>query len=167
MLNSQYGSISVAVNGKWGSGKNFFIKQCKLVLDCLNYDSYSNKTSKIIEAVSPVNLKNLSEISYKTVYFDAWKKGSYIGPIVSLSKSIATTTFNIKTKAKSTAFKAGKQLVRIAFEKIAKIDISGILDIFQLDIFQTEEKIETDFKKEIDSLIPKDGLLVIFPCHFY
>lgn len=35
MLNSQYGSISIAVDGKWGSGKTFFIKQCKLVLDCL------------------------------------------------------------------------------------------------------------------------------------
>lgn len=33
MLNSQYGSISIAVDGKWGSGKTFFIKQCKLVLD--------------------------------------------------------------------------------------------------------------------------------------
>ena len=99
----------------------------------------------------------LSKIKYKTVYFDAWKNDSDIDPIISLSKSIATTTFNIKTKAKRAAFKAGKELVRIAVKKIAKIDIGIILNIFQI-----EEKIETEFKKELDSLIPEAGRLVIF-----
>ena len=157
MLNSQYGSISVAVDGKWGSGKTFFIKQCKLVLDCLNGENDSSEKRKILEVVTQGKTEKLSKISYKSVYFDAWKNDSNIDPIVSLSKSIATTTFNIKTKAKSVAFKAGEQLVRIAVEKIAKIDIGSILDIFQ-----TEENTEAEFKKELASLIPKDGRLVIF-----
>ena len=157
MLNSQYGSISIAVDGKWGSGKTFFIKQCKLVLDCLNDENDSSEKRKILEVVTQGKTEKLSKISYKSVYFDAWKNDSNIDPIVSLSKSIATTTFNIKTKAKSVAFKAGEQLVRIAVEKIAKIDIGSILDIFQ-----TEENTEAEFKKELASLIPKDGRLVIF-----
>ena len=157
MLNSQYGSISVAVDGKWGSGKTFFIKQCKLVLDCLNDENDSSEKRKILEVVTQGKTEKLSKISYKSVYFDAWKNDSNIDPIVSLSKSIATTTFNIKTKAKSVAFKAGEQLVKIAVEKIAKIDIGSILDIFQ-----TEENTEAEFKKELASLIPKDGRLVIF-----
>ena len=157
MLNSQYGSISVAVDGKWGSGKTFFIKQCKLVLDCLNDENDSSEKRKILEVVTQGKTEKLSKISYKSVYFDAWKNDSDIDPIVSLSKSIATTTFNIKTKAKSVAFKAGEQLVRIAVEKIAKIDIGSLLDIFQ-----TEENTEAEFKKELASLIPKDGRLVIF-----
>ena len=157
MLNSQYGSISVAVDGKWGSGKTFFIKQCKLVLDCLNDENDSSEKRKILEVVTQGKTEKLSKISYKSVYFDAWKNDSNIDPIVSLSKSIATTTFNIKTKAKSIAFKAGEQLVKIAVEKIAKIDIGSLLDIFQ-----TEENTEAEFKKELASLIPKDGRLVIF-----
>lgn len=157
MLNSQYGSISIAVDGKWGSGKTFFIKQCKLLLDCLNDENDSSEKRKILEVVTQGKTEKLSKISYKSVYFDAWKNDSNIDPIVSLSKSIATTTFNIKTKAKSVAFKAGEQLVRIAVEKIAKIDIGSILDIFQ-----TEENTEAEFKKELASLIPKDGRLVIF-----
>ena len=157
MLNSQYGSISIAVDGKWGSGKTFFIKQCKLLLDCLNDENDSSEKRKILEAVTQGKTEKLSKISYKSVYFDAWKNDSNIDPIVSLSKSIATTTFNIKTKAKSVAFKAGEQLVRIAVEKIAKIDIGSILDIFQ-----TEENTEAEFKKELASLIRKDGRLVIF-----
>lgn len=157
MLNSQYGSISIAVDGKWGSGKTFFIKQCKLVLDCLNDENDSCEKRKILEVVTQGKTEKLSKISYKSVYFDAWKNDSDIDPIVSLSKSIATTTFNIKTKAKSIAFKAGEQLVKIAVEKIAKIDIGSLLDIFQ-----TEENTEAEFKKELASLIPKDGRLVIF-----
>lgn len=157
MLNSQYGSISVAVDGKWGSGKTFFIKQCKLVLDCLNDENDSSEKRKILEVVTQGKTEKLSKIIYKSVYFDAWKNDSDIDPIVSLSKSIATTTFNIKTKAKSVAFKAGEQLVKIAVEKIAKIDIGSLLDIFQ-----TEENTEAEFKKELASLIPKDGRLVIF-----
>ena len=157
MLNSQYGSISIAVDGKWGSGKTFFIKQCKLVLDCLNDENDSSEKRKILEVVTQGKTEKLSKISYKSVYFDAWKNDSNIDPIVSLSKSIATTTFNIKTKAKSIAFKAGEQLVKIAVEKIAKIDIGSLLDIFQ-----TEENTEAEFKKELASLIPKDGRLVIF-----
>ena len=46
MLNSQSGSISIAVDGKWGSGKTFFIKQCKLVLDCLNDKDYADNKKK-------------------------------------------------------------------------------------------------------------------------
>lgn len=47
MLNSQYGSISIAVDGKWGSGKTFFIKQCKLVLDCLNDENDSSEKENL------------------------------------------------------------------------------------------------------------------------
>ena len=36
LLNHQEGSWSIAINGDWGSGKTFFVKQCKYVLDCLN-----------------------------------------------------------------------------------------------------------------------------------
>ena len=164
MLDFQSGSISIAVDGKWGTGKTFFIKQCKFILDCLNnedpdkenFEKYKRKFETEIEQYFQ-KIHYSTKIKYKTVYFDAWKNNIDIDPIVSLSKSIATTTFNIKTKAKSVAFKAGEQLVRIAVEKIAKIDIGSLLDIFQ-----TEENTEVQFKKELASLIPKDGRLVIF-----
>ncbi len=115
MLNSQSGSISVAVDGKWGSGKTFFIKQCKLVLDCLNDENDINEKRDILQVVTQQRrIGSLSKINYKTVYFDAWKNDSDIDPIVSLSKSIATTTLSVKTKVKSAACKAGEQLIKIA-----------------------------------------------------
>ena len=51
-------------------------------------------------------------------------------PIVSLSKSIATIAFNIKTKVKIVAIETGKELVETAVKEIVKIDIDSILDIY-------------------------------------
>ena len=33
LLNFQQDSLSIAINGSWGPGKTFFIKQCQLMLD--------------------------------------------------------------------------------------------------------------------------------------
>ena len=157
MLNYQDDSYSIALDGRWGSGKTFFVKQCKLVLDCLNDENQCTYKDQILNVVSQDEIPKLKKINFKTVYFDAWKNDSDLDPIVSLSKSIATTAFNIKTKAKTVAIEAGKELVKIAAKEIAKIDIDNILDIFH-----TEENVEAKFKKELASLIPKNGRLIVF-----
>ena len=159
MLNYQDDSYSIAFDGRWGSGKTFFVKQCKLVLDCLNEENQYEYKNQILDVIGQDEIAKLTKINFKTVYFDAWKNDSDLDPIVSLSKSIATTAFNIKTKAKTVAFEAGKELVKIAAKEIAKIDID--IDNI-LDIFHTEENVEAKFKKELSSLIPKNGRLIVF-----
>ena len=114
MLNYQDDSYYIALDGRWGSGKTFFVKQCKLVLDCLNDENQCTYKDQILNVVSQDEIPKLKKINFKTVYFDAWKNDSDLDPIVSLSKSIATTAFSIKTKAKSVAIEAGKKLVETA-----------------------------------------------------
>ena len=157
MLNYQDDLYSIALDGRWGSGKTFFVKQCKLVLDCLNEENQYAYEKQILDVIDQVEISKLKKMNFKTVYFDAWKNDSDLDPIVSLSKSIATTAFNIKTKVKSVAIETGKELVETAVKEIAKIDIDSILDIFR-----TEENIEAKFKKELASLIPKKGRLIVF-----
>lgn len=157
MLNYQDDSYSIAFDGRWGSGKTFFVKQCKLVLDCLNEENQYSYKDQILDVIGQDEIAKLTKINFKTVYFDAWKNDSELDPIVSLSKSIATIALNIKTKAKSLAIEAGKELVKIAAKEIAKTDIDNILDIFH-----TEENVEAKFKKELASLIPKNGRLIVF-----
>ena len=144
---------SIAVDGKWGSGKTFFVKQCKLILDCLSDKICNNYKEKILKILPKYGIEVSQKLKYKTVYFDAWKNDSDLDPLVSLSQSIATTTSKLKAKAKIVA----KKLVKIAVKESCKFDI-----ISMLDVLQTEEKIETKFKKELSSLIPKDGRLVVF-----
>lgn len=157
MLNYQDDLYSIALDGRWGSGKTFFVKQCKLVLDCLNEENQYAYEKQILDVIDQVEISKLKKMNFKTVYFDAWKNDSDLDPIVSLSKSIATTAFNIKTKVKSVAIETGKELVETEVKEIAKIDIDSILDIFR-----TEEDIEAKFKKELASLIPKKGRLIVF-----
>lgn len=157
MLNYQDDLYSIALDGRWGSGKTFFVKQCKLVLDCLNEENQYAYEKQILDVIDQVEISELKKINFKTVYFDAWKNDSDLDPIVSLSKSIATIAFNIKTKVKSVAIETGKELVETAVKEIAKIDIDSILDIFR-----TEGDIEAKFKKELASLIPKKGRLIVF-----
>ena len=83
-----------------GFGKTFFVKQCKLVLDCLNDENQSQYKDQVLNVIDEDEIAKLTKVNFKTVYFDAWKNDSDLDPIVSLSKSIATTAFNIKTKAK-------------------------------------------------------------------
>lgn len=157
MLNYQDDLYSIALDGRWGSGKTFFVKQCKLVLDCLNEENQYAYEKQILDVIDQVEISELKKINFKTVYFDAWENDSDLDPIVSLSKSIATIAFNIKTKVKSVAIETGKELVETAVKEIAKIDIDSILDIFR-----TEGDIEAKFKKELASLIPKKGRLIVF-----
>lgn len=130
MLNYQDDLYSIALDGRWGSGKTFFVNQCKLVLDCLNEENQYAYEKQILDVIDQVEISELKKINFKTVYFDAWKNNSDLDPIVSLSKSIATIAFNIKTKVKSVAIETGKELVETAVKEIAKIDIDSILDIY-------------------------------------
>lgn len=45
LLNAMEGPCSIALDGAWGSGKTFFVKQVKLVLDvCASYSGSNFKT---------------------------------------------------------------------------------------------------------------------------
>ena len=75
---------TIALNGDWGSGKTFFVKQTKLLLDALNPQSdldYEIKNS--IQQVAQ-DLQIESEKGYATVYYDAWASDNAEDPILSL-----------------------------------------------------------------------------------
>lgn len=64
LLNFQQDSLSIAINGSWGTGKTFFIKQCQLMLDnAFAQESENNK--EVIQArntlFSPENLTDIQK----------------------------------------------------------------------------------------------------------
>ena len=78
-LNSIDGSFSVALDGRWGSGKTFFVKQVKMVLDSYNDHTASILTEEQKEEInrtagsSQVFAGKQVEIEPQvTVYYDAW-----------------------------------------------------------------------------------------------
>lgn len=103
LLNSINGAFSIALNGKWGSGKTFFIKQTKMVLDYYNdffiTATQKNEFEKQIVKQKLHNFEHIREQQIKLlphicVYYDAWLNDHDEDPILSLiyeiSKSVSS-----------------------------------------------------------------------------
>ena len=73
---------TVALNGDWGSGKTFFVKQIKMILDA--YNPQSNMDKEQCKAVQQCYRDDSCPDSYATVYYDAWAFDNHDDPILSL-----------------------------------------------------------------------------------
>ena len=90
LLSTLEGPYSVAIDSEWGSGKTFFVKQVKMLLDLLNPQSkvdkeISDKILKKFNLDSELN-ENSEKVdnSIYSIYFDAWKNDADDEPIKSL-----------------------------------------------------------------------------------
>lgn len=90
LLSTLEGPYSVAIDSEWGSGKTFFVKQVKMLLDLLNPQSKvdketSDKILKKFNLDSELN-ENSEKVddSIYSIYFDAWKNDADDEPIKSL-----------------------------------------------------------------------------------
>lgn len=84
---------AVALNAAWGSGKTFFVKQAKMLIDIHNPNSDID-----IECLNPEEIASIKDVYNKhnsgtekydmpkmaTVYYDAWKYDDTEDPLLSL-----------------------------------------------------------------------------------
>lgn len=104
ILNILEGSFSIALDGNWGSGKTFFIKQVKMVLEANNdfiqsmedndKQSIKNKQCSFLE-------KSPTLVPQVCVYYDAWENDNDEDPILSLIYTIMqsiSTDFTFKSR---------------------------------------------------------------------
>lgn len=87
LLSNIEGPYSLALNGAWGSGKTFFIKQAEMVLNAYNNnfdmdDEQRGKIQNIFRSNNP------SPKELPCIYYDAWQNDSGLDPIYSLICSI-------------------------------------------------------------------------------
>lgn len=83
LSNMEGDCYSIALNGEWGSGKTFFIKQVKLLLDAKN--PYSQMPDDLRKEVIKIVDSNFSvPESCTTIYYDAWINDNHDDPILSL-----------------------------------------------------------------------------------
>ena len=86
-------STIVSLDGSWGSGKTFFVKQVKMLIDEKCNPSTLDK--HVLEGLSralganPGLYQNLSFIrKHSTVYYDAWQNDDDTDPILSILFSV-------------------------------------------------------------------------------
>ncbi|WP_230583093.1 P-loop NTPase fold protein [Megasphaera elsdenii] len=94
LLNHIDDSCTIAVDGRWGCGKTFFVKQTKLILDAFNPASDTADTTReeVKEAFKGwvrMDGENCELQPQFTVYYDAWENDNNIDPMASLIYSIS------------------------------------------------------------------------------
>lgn len=154
---------SVALNGAWGSGKTFFVKQVKLILDTMNMQSsLSSQTRETVEQVLPE--KHNFSASYSTLYYDAWEYDNHEDPMLSLIyAAIETHQHRFDTIQIPNIITCAAKIMDI----ITNRNVSSIIKELQgkdsLSSIYEQEDLRALTKSFIDSLIPKYGdRLVIF-----
>ena len=93
ILNHIHSCYSIALDGKWGSGKTFFVKQAKMLLDAQNENSIDSYSDFAIIKQSMTKYTNsftndTTAVPQVAVYYDAWENDNDEDPLLSLILSI-------------------------------------------------------------------------------
>lgn len=92
---AQEGRCSISLDGGWGTGKTFFLKQLKLLFNCL--DLKNEEQEEIAKTI--VALQDSSVVANKIkphicVYYDAWKNDNSDDPLCSILYTLIKDTKN-------------------------------------------------------------------------
>lgn len=179
-----YGS-AVALNAAWGSGKTFFVKQAKILIDIHNPNSdidieFLNE-EEIASIKKVYNKYNYGTEKYKmpkmaTVYYDAWKYDDTEDPLLSLLYCIMNRFGKSVPNDKIDVIKKfAKQSVSIlsnAARYITGINVQEILETIKnyaeaCDDTLKEQKTNESLEKRInrflnDVVLDDEEKLIIF-----
>lgn len=94
LLNNIDDSCTIAVDGRWGCGKTFFVKQVKLILDAYNPNSnlqedIRKRVKNIAKTLVKMDGDSSELMPQTTVYYDAWENDNNIDPMASLIYNIS------------------------------------------------------------------------------
>lgn len=162
LANMEDDCYSIALNGAWGSGKTFFIKQIKLLLDAQNPRSPMDDESRNA-VLSTVSQSFPIPESYTTVYYDAWINDNHNGPILSLVYTIVSNNLSEFSLGENRSF---SKVVAALASALSGHDISTLLqelngpDTF-LELKKTNNA-RTLVKDFINQLIQGNGNRLIF-----
>ena len=155
---------SVALNGDWGSGKTFFVKQVKLILDAHNPQFHMK--DEIRRGIQTLYKADEKPNSYATVYYDAWTYDNHDDPILSLvyvasqsgQKADLSDSPSHVLEAAAAVFDAftGKNLTSLV-KGLGKVEIKDRL----AEIRDTEE-LKSKIHEFIDTLIAEKGNRLVF-----
>lgn len=172
MLNAIEDNCTIALEGNWGSGKTFFVKQVKMVLDAHN-PNYQPVNGFLTEERRKVIKEKCSEFNAEDgstelkpqlcVYYDAWQNDNDEDPILSLVYSIVKeigSDFSFKKKSTLNIF---SELINLACNK----DISKLKEELKgenaLDLIKKTKDEADTVSKFLQSLLPEVGeRLIVF-----
>ena len=164
ILNGIESSCAVALDGSWGSGKTFFVKQTKMLLDAYN-DNVNQTEPEDRETIKSVYTDGDNQFQPQVcVYYDAWENDSDDDPILSLILTI------IKDMDTDYTFSNNETFIKKAATVLGVFtgrDWNEMIESFQgnnpFDKIRENKKIEADIKEFLEDIIREKGnRLVVF-----
>ena len=168
ILDSLETGCSIAIDGSWGSGKTFFIKQAKMFLDANNehLNTLSEDEKSLIVSMwrTIFRGKDPAYQNQVSVYYDAWENDNDEDPVLSLVYSILKSVdmdFQIpnnsgllQTAANILEFFTGKNWIKL-------------IEVFRgqdpLESIRSSKAIEAEVNRFLDALLEERGdRLIIF-----
>lgn len=114
LLNSIEDSCTIALDGDWGSGKTFFIKQVQMIID-----AYNGKLDKTYATNIQEKFGDINRVSQITVYYDAWENDGEADPLLSILYEIITTfDYDIKNFSRNDASQIPMTLLKSISEML-------------------------------------------------
>lgn len=165
ILQAQETASAIAIDGRWGSGKTFFARQTKMVINALNPLCEMDEATKAkATARLPFSKTEQENENFDiAVYYDAWENDNDTEPILSLIYEI--------TKQLSVEFSlSDKSIVKTAgaiVEAISGHNVNGIKESLTSDDpftkFKEQRNVEVKIKDFLTGLLAERGnRLVIF-----
>ena len=167
LILAQEGASSIAIDGRWGSGKTFFVKQSMLLINAKNpmSDMDDEKKASIVYALPfPKKAEDMPENYDVAVYYDAWENDNGTDPVLSLVYEIIKQLgINYAFDDNSNAFK----LAGSVLEALTGRNINGIIENLKSDNPLTKIKEEKDLHENIKNfftelLVERGNRLVVF-----
>lgn len=168
LINSIDDAYSIALNGNWGSGKTFFIKQTKMLYEAFNeYTQMLNEiTDDDRENIKKLWFKNVGKLfkekfepqSHVCVYFDAWEHDNDTDPLASILYTISeTATSAYKFEGERKYLDIASSIVSLASGR----DYKPLLEALKTKGITDTVKANTSMKEEINeylvNLLPEHG----------
>lgn len=164
ILHAQDKAGAIAIDGRWGSGKTFFVKQTKLVFNALNPRSTMDEELRTKITFRIPHLEEQEKENYDiAVYYDAWENDSDTDPILSLIYEITKQLSIDFSLLERSVIKTAGAIV----EAISGRNVSGIKDALTSDDpftkFKEQKDLENKIKDFFSGLLAERGnRLIIF-----
>lgn len=133
---------AISIDGQWGSGKTFFVKQMQMVMQALNpMSEYSDEKRKLILSGIPLNDAIENENYDLAFYYDAWENDNDSDPLLSIIYQICKEVgLEYSLKQRKDVFKAASGVLEL---------LSGRDFVSALEVLRSEDPLET-FRNEKD-----------------
>lgn len=167
ILNSVSDACSIAIDGNWGSGKTFFVKQVKMVMDVHNSFISSDTDSDRAEIVSIRNQyygKNVFDLDPEVcVYYDAWENDNDSDPVMSLVYTILSSVDSDFSFKNTDCIKAGASIIEVFTGRSWAQLVEELRGESPLDVIKGHRDTKALVDEFLESLLPERGnRLVVF-----